>query len=232
MGFTYAQCLLRKGLSIVVPLAFAACLPLASLALPRDAAEQQKPISWDAASADFDYPNKTGDFKGIVVTQGATRIQADRAHATGLDEKGFNDGRWTFQGNVRIDAEPRGTLRSDEAVVEVRDQRIATATATGRPAEFQQRHGKTGELTRGHADLIVYDVEAGTVRLTKEAWLSNGRDEITGPMVVYNIKQQRWIADSGKGAKPGDTRVHMTINPQGSQPAPGKSDPARKPQSP
>jgi lipopolysaccharide transport protein LptA len=231
MGLPYAQRLNRAGIAGLA-LAFAACLPLPGAAVSREG-ELQQEISYDAASAEFDYPNKTGDFKQVVLTQGAMRIQADRAHATGIGDNGFNDGRWTFQGNVRIDAEPRGILRSDEAVVEVRERRIATATATGKPAEFQQRRGTAGELARGHADLIVYDVIAGTVRLTKDAWLTDGRNQVSGPTVVYNIKQQRWLAESVKGGKPGDSgRVHMTILPQGSQPPADKTEPGKKPNSP
>jgi lipopolysaccharide export system protein LptA len=222
MGWTDAQ-RGKAAAGIVLGLAFAAVAPLPGAAASRDR-ELQEPISYDAAWGDLDYKNKTGDFKNIVVTQGKTRIQADRAHAVGLDEEGFQDGRWTFQGNVRIDAEPRGQLRSDEAVVEFRDKRIATATATGRPAEFQQRRASTGEITRGHAELIVYDVGTGNVRLSKDAWLTlDGRNEISGPVLVYNIKDQHIQAEAGKGH-----RVHAIIVPQGSQNGPGKNEPGKQ----
>lgn len=222
MGRTYAPPGWSAG--IVLALAFVACLPLPGSAAANHAAELQQPISYDAASGYLDYKNKTGEFKNIIVSQGKTRILADRAHAVGLDEEGFQDGRWTFQGNVRIEAEPRGTLHSDEAVVEFRDKRIATATATGKPAEFQQNRGSSGELTRGHADMIVYDVTSGTVKLSKDAWLTDGRNQISGPLVVYNIKDQRVQADSGKGGRP----VHVTIVP-GATATPPKPEPGRPP---
>ncbi len=38
---------------------------------------------------------------------------------------------------MRINADPRGNLRSDEAVVEFRDNQLVKATATGKPAEFE-----------------------------------------------------------------------------------------------
>jgi lipopolysaccharide transport protein LptA len=174
-------------------------------------AERQLPISYDFDSGDVDYKNKTADFKTIVVVQGSTRITADRAHAVGLDEQGFQDGRWTFTGNVHIDAEPQGQLRSNEAVVEFRDKQIAKATATGKPAEFQQRRPDTGLLTRGHANLIVYDVGAGTIRLTNDAWLDDGQRQVTGPLITYSMREQRVQADSVRGDK---QRVHITIIPQ------------------
>jgi lipopolysaccharide export system protein LptA len=247
MGRTFTQRLTHQGLhprglhprglhpkgTGLAALALALALPLAGAAAARET-EPPEPIHLDADSVLADLESKTADYKQIVVSQGATRIQADRAHITGLDENGFEDGRWTFTGNVRIDAEPRGTLRSDEAVVEVRDKRLTTATATGKPAEFQQRRGPTGQLTRGHADLIVYDVTANIVRLTNNAWLDDGRSQISAPLVVYNITQQHMVADSGKGStKPG---VHLTIVPQNSNSSshsssPGKSEP-KKPKTP
>jgi lipopolysaccharide export system protein LptA len=194
-------------------LGWAASVPLPGAALTREPAhdtELHEPIAYDASSVDVDYKNMTTDFKNITITQGKTRIQAERAHAVGLDEKAFEDGRWTFQGNVRVDAEERGsTLRSDEAVVEFRDKLITSVTATGKPAEFQQKRSHTGEITKGHADLIVYDVAKKTVRLSKDAWLSDGAHQISGPLVVYNIEQQRMQADSSKEGG----RVHMEFQP-------------------
>jgi lipopolysaccharide export system protein LptA len=212
----------------LLTVAWAASVPLPGSALTREPphdTEIKEPISYDASSVDVDYKNMTTDFKNITITQGKTRIQADRAHAVGLDEKAFEDGRWTFQGNVKVDAEERGsTLRSDEAVVEFRAKLITTVTATGKPAEFQQRRDRTGEIAKGHADLIIYDVAKKTVRLSKDAWLSDGRNQISGPLVVYNIEQQRMQADSSKGGG----RVHMEFTPQGatkSPPSPGKRPP-------
>jgi lipopolysaccharide export system protein LptA len=190
--------------------------PLEGPAITGEHRQEDQPISFDAAWGEIDYKNKIGDFKNIVVSQGTMRITADTAHAVGLDEQGIQDGRWTFRGNVRIDADPHGTLRSDEAVVEFRDKRISTATATGKPAEFQQTRSENGQLTRGHADLIVYDVGAGTVRLTKDAWLSQGQNQMSGPLLIYNIKKQAVQADS---ARP-DKRVHITIVPHSNTTAP------------
>jgi lipopolysaccharide transport protein LptA len=93
----------------------------------------------------------------------------------------------------------------------------------GKPAEFQQSRGTGAELARGHADMIVYDVRAGTVRLTRDAWVTDGRNQFSGPEVVYNIKEQRVLADAGKGGK-----VHAIIVPQSSQSSasatPGKAE--------
>ena len=166
----------------------------------------QQPITVDAASSQVDYRSNTVVFSQVVISQGATRVQADHAHATGLN---FANSRWTFDGRVRIDAEQRGSLRSDEAVVEFRDNRIARATITGKPAEFEQKRADSAQPARGHADEIVYDVRDGTVRLTNDAWLTDGQNEISGPLLVYSIRAARVQAD----AAPGGERVHIKITP-------------------
>ena len=143
------------------------------------------PVSVDAASSEVDYKTNTVVFKNVVISQGAMRVQAERARATGLN---FANSRWNFEGNVRIDAEERGNLRSDQAVVEFRDNHIARATITGKPAEFEQKRANSAQIARGHADEILYNVSDGTVRLTDDAWLSDGQNEISGPLLVYNIR--------------------------------------------
>ena len=203
----------------------AATPPLPALTQP----SHQLPITVDAASSEVDYRTNTVEFTQVVISQGAMRVQADHAHASGLN---FANSRWTFEGHVRIDAEPRGSLRADQAVVEFRDNRIARATANGKPAEFEQPRTDSGQMARGHADEIVYDVNEGTVRLTDNAWLSDGTNEISGPLLVYNIRAQHVQAATQSGT---DQRVHIVIQPQGAPAAtPGKThdEPGKTPPPP
>ena len=183
----------------------------------------QQPINLDAASTEVDGRTNTLVFSDVVISQGATRVQADRAHATGLN---FANSRWTFDGKVRIEAEQHGNLRSDQAMVEFRDNHIARATVTGTPAEFEQRRTDSEQMARGHAGEIVYDLNDGTVRLANEAWLTDGQTEISGPLLVYNIREQRVQAAASPGT---DQRVHITIAPRVKPPPPdaGKGDPAK-----
>lgn len=179
---------------------------LAVRALAVAPAPAQQPISVDAASSQVDYKSNTVEFTQVVISQGATRVQADHAHATGLD---FANSRWNFEGNVHIDAPDQGSLRSDAALVEFRDNHIARATVTGKPAQFEQKRADSDKVARGHADEIVYDVAAGTVRLTSDAWLSNGQNEITGPLLVYNMREQRVEAATAPGT---GEHIHITIS--------------------
>lgn len=168
--------------------------------------DPQQKIDLDAKSQELDGKTRTVVFRNIVVSQGATRVRADYARATGLN---FTNSRWTFQGNVQIDAPPRGRLRSDQATVEFRDNQLAGATITGKPAQFEQQRADLG-MEEGHADQIVYDVSHGTVLLTKDAWISDGHNEMSAPSISYSIRQQKVLATSG-GASQG---VHITITPQ------------------
>lgn len=173
----------------------------------------------DAASSEVDYRTNTLVFSQVVITQGTMRIQAEHAHATGLN---FANSRWTFDGHVRVDADPRGKLRSDEAIVEFRDNRIARATVTGTPAEFEQQLTGSQQIAHGHADQIVYDVTDGIVRLENDAWLSDGQRELTAAQLVYNVRAQSMQAASA----PGGQRVHILINPNAPPPS-GKDEPPK-----
>ncbi len=226
----------RSDAKRLLPLMLLACgVALAQSAAPPKPAGPmplqqlgQLPINLDAASSEVDYKTNTVVFRDVVISQGALRVQADHARATGLN---FANSKWTFEGNVRINAEPRGSLRSDTAVVEFQDNHIARATAVGKPANFEQQRAGSEQMAYGHADQIVYDVNEGTVRLTDDAWLCDGQSEISGSLLVYNIRGQSVQA----GSKPGDDRrVHILIQPNsGKQPAslPGGCKPQSAPQS-
>jgi lipopolysaccharide export system protein LptA len=165
-------------------------------------------ISLDAASSEVDYKKNTVEFKDVVISQGDIKVEANHAEAeaTGLD---FKTGVWTFSGDVRIHVEKRGNLRSDQAVIDFKDSQIVKATITGKPAQFEQQRA-SNQTARGHAGQIVYEPEQGVVRLSNDAWLTDGRNEIRGPLLVYNIRQQHVEAV----AQPGnDNRVHITIVP-------------------
>jgi lipopolysaccharide export system protein LptA len=172
----------------------------------------------DVASSKIDYKGDSVVFQDVVITQGDTRVQADHARATGLED--FDNSRWVFDGNVRINGEQHGSLKSDQAVVEFRNKYIAKATVTGNPAEFEQKRADTNEIARGRAKEIVYNVNDGTIRLSDDAWLSDGHTEISGQELVYNIREQRLQA----AAKPGsDDKVHIIIPPKPDE------DPNKKP---
>jgi lipopolysaccharide transport protein LptA len=201
-----------------------AALALAGLLGPGFGAETPRnteKIVLEAVPLDIDYRNNKARFREVVITQGDVRIEAAEANVVGgLD---FENGEWTVSGNVRIKAEG-GSLRSDKAVVQFRNNLISRATITGTPAEFEQLR-KDGTTSRGHASTISYEPGSGTVRLRENAWLSSGCNELKGEQLVYNIKTQR--VEGQPQAVPGAAgRIVITIQPKGES---GSPNPCAKP---
>jgi lipopolysaccharide transport protein LptA len=165
----------------------------------------QQPISLDAQSSEVDYKANTLIFRRVRISQGELAVEADEATATGLD---FSDSRWQFRGQVRITV-PDGFLRSDSAAIRFLKNAIAQAEASGAPASFEQKRG--AGVARGRAQHIEYDFVEGTVRLTDDAWLSDGNNEISGRTLVYSMREQRVRANPEEQSNEG---VHIVINPQ------------------
>ena len=157
----------------------------------------------NAASSRVDYQTDTATFKDILLVQGDTRLTADQAQGTGLS---FESSRWTFGGNVSI-VQPRGTMHSDQAVVQVRDNRITVATITGHPALLEEQRTQSRKEVHGHANTIVYNATEDTARLSGDAWLSDGSNEITAPIIVYSFRDQTVQAVSGGGRR----SVHIVL---------------------
>jgi lipopolysaccharide transport protein LptA len=133
-------------------------------------------------------------------------VAADQAQATGLD---FENSRWVFRGNVKITMD-QGQLTSEEAEITFAKKLLSKAIVNGKQAAFEQRIAKTGKLAQGRADTIDYDVAKGVVRLSKNAWLSDGQNEIRGESLKYNVLAQNIVAEA---SEQGSQRVHIIITP-------------------
>jgi len=185
-------------------------LALLAFALPGTRAVaahvEQQAISLDAQSSELDYKNNNLVFRKVRIAQGNMAVAADQAQATGLD---FENSRWVFRGNVKITMD-QGQLTSDEAEITFVKKLLAKAIVNGKPAAFEQHIAKTGKLAQGRADTIDYDVTKGVVHLSKNAWLSDGQNEIRGESLKYNVVAQNIIAES---SEQGSQRVHIIITP-------------------
>jgi lipopolysaccharide transport protein LptA len=174
----------------------------------------EKPIDLQAASSDFDYKNNSLLFKRVKITQGDLQVLAQQASATGLD---FDNSEWRLEGDVQIIV-PGGKLESSEARVLFRNNDIVLASIKGSPAMFEQRLKEKDQVARGRAGSIDYDVKASTVRLTGAAWLSDGKNEIRGNTLIYDIGRERVQANPNE-KDPGG--VHITIKPKPKPGSPG-----------
>jgi len=202
------------------------CLCGAALAAPAGDArgpqiDRDQPIQLEAGPSDFDYKNNRLVFHAVKISQGGLAIEADEGVATGLD---FKSSQWQFTGHVRI-AVPDGALQADEARIAFVDNLIGSADITGSPASFEHKHDAS--IARGRATHINYTPATGTLRLVDSAWLSDGNNEISGQTLVYNLREQRVLANPDEQ---GSDRIRITINPRKGEPkAEPKVDPKTDP---
>jgi lipopolysaccharide transport protein LptA len=167
---------------------------------------EQQNIVLDAAYSEMDLKSNTVVFHKARISQGNMSIAADQAQGSGLD---FEDSHWVFRGNVKIAME-QGLLTSDEADITFAKKLLSKAVVNGKPAAFEQKLPKSGKTARGHADTIDYDVTKGIVHFSKNAWLSDGQNEIRGESLKYNVLAQNISAEA---LEQGSQRVHIIITP-------------------
>jgi lipopolysaccharide transport protein LptA len=188
----------------------AGALAVAALWVGTSAAQKpllqpDEPIKLDAESSVVDYKSNTLVFRKVRIRQGEVQLEANAATATGLD---FNNSRWNFEGQVRFTM-PDSSLSSDSATVQFAHNQLESAVANGAPASFEQK--RPNGLARGRAGRIDYDFVGGTVRLSQDAWLSDGNNEMQAKTLTYSMRDQKVLANP---SEQGDGRVHITINPR------------------
>ena len=199
---------LRRISNFRVAATVALGLTLAAPAARGAAPAKSEVIALDAQSSELDLKSNNMFFRKVRIAQGAMSVSADQGQATQEALK-FENSLWVFRGNVRITME-NGLLTADEAQIDFIKKLLAKAVAHGKPAEFEQKIEKTGKVAHGHADNIDYDAAKGLVKLTKNAWLSDGQNEVHGESFVYNVLSQSIVADA---ADQGSQRVHIIITP-------------------
>jgi lipopolysaccharide transport protein LptA len=216
-----AASLRNAGRAAIACAALVACAALSAEDKPAKlpARNSEQPIDLQAASSDFDYKNNSLLFRRVKITQGGMQVTAQEARASGLN---FDDAEWTLTGDVQI-LVPDGKLASNSAQVTFRANQIVKAVIKGTPASFEQKLKQKAQLASGKAETIEYNVQASTVRLTGQAWLSDGQNEARSDTLIYDIGKQRVVANPDE-KDPGG--VHFTIIPKSQPPAP-KKEPAQ-----
>lgn len=205
-----ARCILAADLRHLIALLFVALALIAPRLAAQDAAELAAaaglPIELDAESTEIDRKNNRLVFRGVRITQGELGISAELALASDLE---FSDSEWVFRGDVNIDS-PRTTIAAEEALLRFVRHRLRTVALTGEPVSFERTGGRIDGSTRGRAREIEYDFDASVLRLTGDAWLAEGKNEITGNRIVYDIAGERVVAAANGD---GSERVRITITP-------------------
>jgi lipopolysaccharide export system protein LptA len=211
----------RKLLALLALLA-----PLAQAnAAPAVARNRQADILLESQSVSIDLKTNSAVFSKIRISQGAMSITADQGQASQQRSKNlyFEDNVWNFRGNVKITVE-QGLLFSDDAQITFVNSVLSKAVANGKPASFEQTVAKTGKLAKGNAETIDYDAAKHLVRFLKNAYLSNGDNEIRGQSLKYDVLAQKVIAEA---EEQNSQRVRIIITPPPPKsPAPAKTPPA------
>jgi lipopolysaccharide export system protein LptA len=202
----------------VKTVALCALLVAARSATAAATRDQELPILLDAQSTEVDLRTNTAVFNKVRISQGNIAITADQGHASQTTALNFDNNLWVFRGNVKITME-QGLLTADEAQITFVNKVLTRAVANGKPAAFEQMVAKTGKLAKGRANLIDYEVSNGVVRLSKDAYLSDGQNEIRGESLKYNVRAQSVAAEA---AEQGSQRVHIIITPPPAKTPPGK----------
>lgn len=154
----------------------------------------EMPIMIDADSSEFDYAAGRLVFNGLRLDQGNLGIRADTAETDELD---FNEGEWSFTGNVVVEAD-NTKLECDSALLSFKDHELIGATLRGEPARFEQPTADSNGINSGAANEIVFDMEAGTLTLTGDARFSDGVNEVSGDLITYDMTRGRLTAGAGE----------------------------------
>lgn len=180
--------------------------PLASLGGAVELPAEGTPILVDAADARIDRRRDQLVFTDIEITQGSLSVKARLAEGSGLS---FENSDWTFSEDVRL-ASAGALIEADRALLTFRDNELVSARLRGAPVAFQRESRRVpGQVARGRAQRVDYEVAMGTIRLSGDAWVCEGGNEITSEVIVYEIAEERVLAESSEG----EGRVRILIQP-------------------
>ena len=197
----------RKTVNALIRRAFAGLLLLPFLASAQvPDLDMRLPMDIDADNTTIDGMNSMIIFNGLRLTQGRISIQADEGRATRME---LEDSYWQFAGNVIIDV-GSGRIRCASAELYFDEFRLRNAIVTGSPAIYDLQRPGTDEVTHAEAGRLDYDVDEGIIRFSEEATITEGGNQISSNVLVYNIAEQRINADS-TGEE--DGRVRITYTP-------------------
>lgn len=168
--------------------------------------DMRLPMDIDADNTTFDGKNSMIIFNGLRLTQGTVSIQADEGRAARME---LEDSTWQFSGNVVIDI-GAGRIVCDNADLYFDEFRLQRAVVTGSPAIYDLKRPGSEDITHGEAGRLQYDVRAGVIEFSGQATITEGGNQISSNMLVYNIAEQRIKADS-TGTE--DGRVRITYTP-------------------
>jgi lipopolysaccharide transport protein LptA len=168
--------------------------------------DMRLPMDIDADNTTIDGKNSMIIFSGLRLTQGRVSIQANEGRATRME---LEDSFWHFEGDVVIDVGD-GRIECDSAELYFDEFQLQNAIVTGRPALYDLQRAGSEDTTHAEAERLDYDVSKGVIQFSGQATITEGGNQISSNVLVYNIAEQRINADSS-GEE--DGRVRITYTP-------------------
>jgi lipopolysaccharide transport protein LptA len=181
------------------------------------------PIDLTAEYSELDRLNNRLVFRKLEVRQGTLTVRADEATASPAD---FIDSRWVLTGNVFF-SNAEVEVRGSTAELGFRDNVLRTAVLRGSPATLRQPRTGARLPTDGRASMFEYDPGAGRIRMTGNAVLSDGPNEVTGEQIDYDLRRQ--VVSAGAGSD-GPVRIRITPPADASKPGAAPAPPAPAPE--
>jgi lipopolysaccharide export system protein LptA len=125
-----------------------------------------------------------------------------------------------YHGSVRME-QGTMTVTGDRMTVELQDQLVVRITAEGDRAHYQQQVKPDESIVFADAKKIVYLTQEERVELTGNAYLTQDKNEFTGELIKYNVREGKVDAQaSGQG------KVQMILQPAALK---KQQQPAQKP---
>jgi lipopolysaccharide export system protein LptA len=154
----------------------------------------------------------------------AMPVHAERADKTKpvnleADSVRVEDAKKTaiYEGHVVL---TQGTLMLTADRIEVRQdaQGFASGDALGKPVYFRQKMEGRDEFVEGWAERIIYEAQADKLRLSGQARLKRGEEELRGNLIVYDARTEHYLAQGSSNGVRG--RVRAVIYPKSTTAAP------------
>jgi lipopolysaccharide export system protein LptA len=130
-----------------------------------------------------------------------------------------------YHGSVKME-QGTMTVTGDTMTVELQDQLVVRIIAEGDRAHYQQQVKADESIVFADAKKIVYFTQEERVELTGNAFLTQDRNEFTGELIKYNVREGKVDAQAA-----GQGKVQMILQPAALKKQSSdkdKSDPARQ----
>lgn len=150
---------------------------------------------------------------GLILSLSSQALESDRQQPLEINASStdgmLGDGITTMRGDVEI---RQGTLHitADEAEIKKVDGRVQSVIFRGRPAFLEQEIEKQG-MVKATARVIDYQVANGLVTLTGDADVQHPQYQISGELLIYDLKIQHF---KGSSADSGNGRIRIRLDPE------------------